>query len=255
MLNVREIWRYPVKSLGGEQLESAHIGPNGIVGDRSFGIEDAVTGLILTARREPRLLMASARTSDDGPIITTADGSTLTTSQELSDWIGRAVHLVPAGEEAGTFENPMDAVNETEWVSWQGPAGSFHDSERTMVSLVSTTTLEGYEAPRFRINVILDGAGEDELVGEEIRIGGAMLEATKRIERCVMVTRAQPDLAKDLSVLKRVIHERENKLGIGAIVTKSGAFEVGDAVADRRSSAKATAMARGSMQRVSTRRF
>lgn len=237
MLNVREIWRYPVKSLGGERLESANIGVNGITGDRSFGIKDVETGMILTARREPRLLMASARSSDDGPIITTADGDSLTSSHDLSEWIGRQVQLVPAGDQAGTYENPMDIENETEWVSWHGPIGSFHDSAQTMISLVSTATLEGYEPPRFRINVILDGSGEDELVGEEIRLGGAVLQAKKRIERCVMVTRAQPGIARDLSVLKRVISERKNKLGIGAVVTKPGAFAVGDVVADTRDNA------------------
>ena len=63
-MQVTQLWRYPVKSIGGEQLESASIDELGIVGDRGWGVFDVATGTVLTARRSPQLLFASARIED-----------------------------------------------------------------------------------------------------------------------------------------------------------------------------------------------
>jgi len=233
MLTVREIWRYPVKSMRGERIEAAEIGTHGIVGDRAWGICDVDTGNILTARREPQLLMAAAHLDGDQPIITLARGTRLIGDRDLSSWLGRPVELVPAGDSPGTFENPMDVDNEADWMSWDGPSGSFHDSARTMVSLVSTATLADHEAPRFRINVILEGSGEDDLAGSTVDLGEVVLTVTKPITRCIMVSRAQPGIAKDIGVLKRVIGERDNKLGIGTTVEQPGIISVGDSLTIR----------------------
>ena len=61
-MRVLELWRYPVKSLLGERLESVRVTENGFEGDRRFAIYDLETGFGLTARRVPELLFASART-------------------------------------------------------------------------------------------------------------------------------------------------------------------------------------------------
>jgi uncharacterized protein YcbX len=55
-MRVLELWRYPVKSLQGERLASAEIGPEGIAGDRQWALFDVATGFGLTARRVPDLL-------------------------------------------------------------------------------------------------------------------------------------------------------------------------------------------------------
>ncbi|MCU1359554.1 MAG: domain protein beta barrel domain protein, partial [Ilumatobacteraceae bacterium] len=65
---VHEIWRYPVKSIGGERLTTAHVSQYGISGDRGWGIVDRTTGMVLTARRSPLLLFASARVDADGQV-------------------------------------------------------------------------------------------------------------------------------------------------------------------------------------------
>lgn len=230
MLTVREIWRYPVKSMGGEQLTTAMVGPLGIPGDRGWGVRDQATGMILTGRREPRLLMATARLTHGAPVITTDTGDVLATSGQLSTWLDRPVELVPAGDSPGTFENPMDIDREDDWVSWQSQPGTFHDG-RSTVSLVSRGSLGDHEPRRFRINLILDGEGEDALVEHEVRIGSARLRVRKPIDRCIMVARAQPGVPADLGVLKRVIRERNNRMGVGAVALDAGSISVGDAVA------------------------
>ncbi len=233
MLTVREIWRYPVKSMGGERLEQTAVGESGIVGDRAWGVRDEVTGMILTARREPRLLMAQASLPDGWPIISVDGGRQLTSSGELSDWLDRPVELVSARMAPGTFENPRDIDNEDDWVSWQSPVGSFHDSS-SCVSMVSIRSLADYEQPRFRINLILDGADdeldEEMLAERDITIGSVGFHVGKPIDRCIIVSRAQPGITADLGILKRLIRERDNLMGIGARVYRDGTLAVGDAI-------------------------
>ncbi len=226
MLSVQEIWRYPVKSLGGEQLTTARVDELGIEGDRAWGIYDPETEMVLTARREPALLFLSARIEDGRPSITCDDGSMLSTDDDLSNWMGRPVQLRSAANGPGTFENPMDIDNESDWVKWQSSGNTFHDGG-SKISLVSRQSLGEWDARRFRINLILDGSGEDEASGN-VTVGSATLTVRNPISRCVMVTRAQPGMERDLSVIKRVIKERNNKLGVGAIVATPGSITIGD---------------------------
>lgn len=226
-----ELWRYPVKSMQGEPLDLAEIGPKGIVGDRHWALLDVATGRALTARREPALLHASARLAAAGVEIDLPHGPTSGDDRELSAWLGRDVTLREATpSERGTYESPLDAEDEEHgpWAEWSGPMGSFHDSTRTRVSIVSTATIGQWDRRRFRANVVVDGTGEDDLVGQRARIGDAVVEVVKRIDRCVMVTRPQPGLGRDLDVLRTITRERGGFLAVGALVREPGPVRVGD---------------------------
>jgi uncharacterized protein len=227
-MRVEEIWRYPVKSLGGERLTSADVDRFGIIGDRLWGIADLSTGLVLTARREPELLMANAQLVDGRPIISLADGTELNDDEALSTWLARPVELRSAVNAIGTFENPMDVENESDWMQWDSADGTFHDGG-SKISLVSHDSLGVHDHRRFRINLILGGGGEDDLVGA-VQVGTAELTISRPIERCIMVTRAQPGLPRDLDVLKQVIRERNNLMGIGAVISVDGTISTGDFV-------------------------
>ena len=234
-LTVSEIWRYPIKSVGGEQIAMATVLDTGIVGDRGWGIFDAETGTVLTARRAPDLLFANASLEGDDVSITLPDGTTCrgrdeACNEQLSSWLGRAVELRAAGAEGGTYEVPLDFENDENWVSWQGPGGAWHDSSKSRLSLVSRTSLRDWDQRRFRSNVILDGAGEDDLVGSALQIGDAVLDVKKRIDRCVIVTRPQPGLDRDLDVLRTINAELETCLSVGALVTTEGTIHQGDAL-------------------------
>jgi uncharacterized protein YcbX len=234
-LDVSEIWRYPIKSVGGEQISMATVLDTGIVGDRGWGIFDVETGTVLTARRAPDLLFANASLEGDDVSIALPDGTTCRgrdegCNEQLSSWLGRTVELRAAGPEGGTYEVPLDFENDENWVSWQGPGGAWHDSTKSRVSLVSRTSLRDWDQRRFRANVILNGAGEDDLVGSAIQIGDAVLDVKKRIDRCVIVTRPQPDLERDLDVLRTINAELETCLSVGALVTTEGTIHQGDAL-------------------------
>ena len=233
-MRVLELWRYPVKSLQGERLETAAIGPGGIEGDRQWALFDVVTGLGLTARREPDLLFAGARLGDDGGVrIVLPDGTVTADDAVLSDWLGRLVALRSAAEvtDRRRYESPQDDLDERSgWHDWEGAAGgAFHDNADGRVSLVSAGSLGTWDRRRFRSNVVLDGAGEDALVGSRIRLGGAVLAVREPIPRCVMVTRPQGGgVARDTAVLKTVHRERGGMLAVAALVEEPGTVRTGD---------------------------
>lgn len=234
-MRVVRLWRYPVKSMGGESLDRVDVGPDGVDGDRRWGVLDDETGRVLTARREPRLLLASARHLGPGRVvIILPDGTETDDGADLAAWLDRDVSLVAAGTEGGVYENPLDAERDADWMSWQGPGGAWHDSGEARITLVSTTTLGSWDERRFRANVILDGDGEDRLVGGRVHVGDAALDVTKRVSRCVMVTRPQPGLERDLDVLRTVNRERGGCLAIGATVARPGRIALGDEIVDRR---------------------
>mgnify|MGYP000138433124 CR=1 FL=1 len=232
-MRVLELWRYPVKSLQGERLDTADIGPEGIVGDRGWALFDLDTGFGLTARRVPDLLFASGRLRGDGSAeIVLPDGTATTDDAALSAWLGRRVSLRQAGaaSERPRYESPDDEESPAppRWHDWQGAPGAFHDMAAARVSLVTTGTLGGWDRRRFRSNVVLEGPGESDLIGSQVRVGGAVLDVNDPIPRCVMVTRPQPGgIERDTSVLKTIHRERGGDLAVGALVHRPGVVRVG----------------------------
>lgn len=236
-MRVLELWRYPVKSLQGERLEEVAVSGLGLEGDRSHGILDLTTGLVLTARRRPPLLHATGlRRSDGGVEVVLPDGRVTRSDQDLSAWLGSPVRLEKASPSHGaTYESGAGPQRDGGGSSrWEGPAGAFHDSGSVRVSLVGTGTvsaLGNWDVRRFRPNVVLDGRDEDALIGRRVRIGGAILEVFKPVSRCVMVTRPQPGgIERDLDVLRTILRERGGNLAVGAVVPQSGPVRVGDRI-------------------------
>lgn len=231
-MRVLELWRYPVKSLQGERVPESEVGPRGLTGDRGWALFDLDSGFGLTARRAAELLHASARLRPGGPPeIVLPGGAVARGDEDLSDWLGRRVGLRSADEVAGErrYENPADTETEESWGVFSGSRGAFHDSGRAAVTLVSTAVLDSRDPRRFRANVVLDGVGEDGLVGRSVRLGTAGLRVVMPVARCVMVTRSQPGgIAVDREVLRRVHRERGGVLSVGAVVARAGLVRVGD---------------------------
>jgi uncharacterized protein YcbX len=234
LMRVLELWRYPVKSLQGERLTEAAIDALGITGDRRWALFDRDTGLGLTARRVPDLLFGSARLRADGGVeVVLPDGTVTADEAVLSEWLGRRVELraATAEGEAPTYEAPVDedVPDPAEWMQWEGAPGPFHDSPRIRLSLVSTGTLGTWDRRRFRANVVLDGEGEDELLGRESDLGEVRLQFGRGIGRCVMTTRPQAGgIARDTSVLKTIHRERDGLFAVRAAVLTAGTVRTGD---------------------------
>lgn len=234
-MRVVELWRFPVKSLQGERMDAAELGSGGIAGDRQWALFDVATGFGLTARREPDLLFAAARVRRDGDVeIVLPDGTVTGDDAVLSGWLGRPVALRSAAEvtERRRYESPDDDLAEApkRWHDWEGAAGgAFHDNAEGRLSLVSTATLGCWDRRRFRSNVVLAGAGEEELLGARLRLGAATVVVGAPIPRCVMVTRPQPGgIGRDTGVLKTIHRDRRGELAIAAQVVRPGIVRIGD---------------------------
>ena len=232
MTVVREIWRFPVKSIGGEVINEAIVGPMGIQGDRGWGITDLDTGLTLTARREPRLLLASAAVADGSVVLTLPDGSETNDDTDLSTWLERDVALRKAGpDDQGTFEISLAEDEQSDWVEWQGGAGSFHDSGHRRITVVAEASFREWDRRRFRLNVITNGeaGSERQLHDHQVEIGDCVIDVIKHVDRCVVVTRPQPGgIERDLDVLKTVNAELGGDLGVGGTIVTPGRLAVGD---------------------------
>jgi uncharacterized protein YcbX len=232
-MQVAELWRYPVKSLQGEQVELAALTTAGLEGDRRFALFDVETGFGLTGRRAPELLFAAARLSVDGGVdITLPDGSVTRDEDALSAWLGRRVTLRSADAEVPRrYESPVDFEIEvmSGWAPWDGAGGAYHDSAEARISLVSMATIGAWDRRRFRANVYLEGGGEDALVGSRVTLGEARLDVGTRLARCVMTTRPQAGgVERDLDVLRTINRERGGCLAVGALVREPGTVRVGD---------------------------
>lgn len=229
---VRELWRFPVKSLQGDRVAATEVGSKGLVGDRSHALLDVDRGVVLTARRDPRLLFGRGVLRRDGTAAIEVDGRPATDDADaLSAWVGKRVRLVGPSEDRATYESARNDVADTDIAAWQGPVGSYHDSTRTQVSIVATGDLGTWDRRRFRANVVVDGDTADHLVGHRIRLGGAVLDVVKKIDRCVMTTRPQPGgIERDLSVLTTIRDTRAMCLAVGALVVESGPVAEGDEV-------------------------
>ena len=232
------LWRYPVKSLLGERLDSAWFGDRGVEGDRGLALRDLETGRILSAKKISRLLTARARTAGRSVAIVLPDGEELDVeeggaSSRMSDWLGRDVELARA---TGGEERP---VIEGDDGPFRGRAGGFFDS--SAVHIVSTSTLERlgelhpggrYDPRRFRPNVVLEtldpGFVEEEWVGRSVGLGGTRIEITKPCSRCVVTTHAQEDLPVDRDILRTVNRENREHVGVYGIVRQPGTVSVGD---------------------------
>ncbi len=243
-MQVQEIWRYPVKSMQGERVDTTEITEQGIVGDRGWALFDTESGFHLTARRQPELLFASAKAvvndKEVRVVIHLPDGTEAEDDDALSDWLGRRVELRGATPDiGGRFQSQADENETGEWFDWEGPNGSFHDSTRSKISLVSASAFREWDPRRFRINVVVDADGDTELVGSSVDLGGAVATVTKRIDRCVMTTRPQPEhesgpaIERDLEVLRTINTENETFLGIGAMIDVPGRLQVGDKITPR----------------------
>jgi uncharacterized protein YcbX len=257
------IWRYPVKSMGGEPLEAAEVADCGLLGDRAYALIDAETGKVASAknpRRWPNLFdlrAAYSRPFGDAQVpppasITLADGEVLTTDRpdvdrRLSEAVGRPVRLARAAIAGATAEGYWP---DHDWLPRPGevfefplPEGTFFDC--APVHLVTTATLghlqgtqpgSRFDPRRFRPNFVIeagvDGGGfvEDGWIGRTLAIGDARLRVDGPCPRCVMTTLAQGDLPKDPAVLRAAVRENEGNIGVYATVVRGGRVRLGDPV-------------------------
>ena len=244
---VSGIWRYPVKSMQGEGLAAGTVTEQGLPGDRGWGVIDAGTGKVLSAKREARLMEATAFSADGTVRVRLPDGTVLAPGsacdEALSAWLERPVRLVAAVDHAASYEMNVSAVDEdSPVIELPCPPGTFFDAASvhllTTSSMATMTGLQpasAWDVHRFRPTVVVDtheadGFPEDAWIGAEIAVGEARLRVFAPTVRCRMTAHAQNGLPRDLDVPKAVNREHDGNLGVYAVVASPGRVAVGDPV-------------------------
>jgi uncharacterized protein len=261
---VVSLWRYPVKSMMGEELNAAEVTERGLLGDRAYALVDSSDGKAATAknpRKWPRLFdfratfIEPARSPAKLPPvrITLPDGTTVTSDQDdvnqvLSTALNRGVTFRAAERGAVDAEEywpDMEGLDHRDTVTdFTLPDGTFFDV--ASVHLLTTATLDRlrelypqgrFEVRRFRPNIVVQlasgekGFAENAWVGHPLTIGTAVrLNITGPCGRCVMTTLAQGDLAKDPGILRTAAQHNQVNVGVYAAVVRGGTIRRGDPV-------------------------
>ncbi|MEO7556303.1 MAG: MOSC N-terminal beta barrel domain-containing protein [Acidimicrobiales bacterium] len=247
------LFRFPVKSMQGEQVPTLAFDQHGAVGDRRYGVIDTATGKVLSAKRHGELLEARATLYDGtGTVtITLPDGSTqiagdATTDAALSAWLGRAVHLARPDPDTGApFELLADPIDdESEVWDFATPPNTFVDVAGahllTTASLAAAAALApdtDWSVYRFRPTVLIDadveaGFVEDDWVELTVGLGTVAVEPFMRTPRCSLPPRAQRTngLPRDTAVSRVLTDHHGHDLGLYASVVMTGTVAIGDPV-------------------------
>lgn len=262
------LWRYPVKSMLGEELNASEVTERGLVGDRQFAIVDAATGKVAGAKnprkwgnffdfRAAYVEPPQAGSKLPAVRLTLPDGTTALSDQPhlpqiLSREFGREVVLAQARGEgelsSATAEEywlDMEGLDHRDTVTeWHMPPGTLFDM--AVVHLMTTATIERlhalypdgrFEARRFRPNIVVatapeeQGFVENDWIGHTVAIGNEVrLRITGPCPRCVMTTLPQGDLPRDVGILRTAARHNQVKVGIYADVIAGGTIRRGDPV-------------------------
>ncbi|MGM8365812.1 MOSC domain-containing protein [Virgibacillus sp. W0181] len=266
-MQVASLWRYPVKSMMGEELNACSITEKGVHGDRAYGVVDQETGKLANAKNPKKWPdMFYYRAAYTEPIqsigsippvrITMPNGDFVLSNEKeinerLSASFDRQVALGSPTLEKVEFEGYVpEEIKELEdrgtIFSKASPEGTFFDL--AMVHIITTATIDRLrkltpssriEPRRFRPNIIIDvpdveGFVEEKWVDKIISIGDdVQLKIIQPTKRCVMTTLPQGDLPKDSNVLRTLAQQNNGNFGVYAEVVKTGRLQSGDSVVVR----------------------
>ena len=238
--HVEAIFRYPVKSMGGERLEAAKLGWHGLDGDRrlAFRRMDDRSGFPwLTASKLPDLLLFAPRRREDGADLPT--------------------HIrTPGGEEMPVFGEDLATEvgrrygTPVQMMQWKH--GIFDEAS---ISVIASDTVReigrlagrSLDVRRFRPNIVARllrpvPFQEDEWLGGVLSFGegddAPAITVTMHDVRCSMVN-LDPDSASPApEVLKAIVHANQNNAGIYGVVTRIGRLAVGQTILLRAATGK-----------------
>ncbi|HEY4384451.1 MAG TPA: MOSC N-terminal beta barrel domain-containing protein [Ktedonobacteraceae bacterium] len=257
---VATLWRYPIKSMLGEELNAATVTGEAILGDRAFALVDAETGKVASAknpRKWPRLFDFRAAFVDP-PVIETAlpavrvtlpDGRIVSTQQSdfnelLSQALERSITLSRATVPEPNLEEfwpEVEGITYNNKVTEEAmPANTFFDL--APIHILTTSTLDRlrelypqgrFEVRRFRPNIVVQADEKDFIenawVGRTLAIGDEVrLSVTSACPRCVMTTLQQGDLPGDLGILRTAARHNQAHVGVYATVLHGGIIHRND---------------------------
>jgi len=231
---VEAIFRYPVKSMGGERLEAANLGWHGLEGDRRLAfrrLDDRGGIPWLTASKLPDLLLFAPQRRQGGAQgdlpthIRTPDGEeTPIFGEDLATEVGRR------------YGSPVQMMHLKN--------GIFDDAS---ISVIASDTVHeigrlsgrSLDVRRFRPNVVVRllrslPFQEDEWVGSVLSFGegddAPAITATMRDLRCSMVNLDPDSASLAPEVMKAIVRANQNNAGVYGAVTRVGRVAVGQPI-------------------------
>lgn len=205
---VKELWRYPVKSMAGERVTHIEAGPLGLVGDRTIMVRRA--GKVVTSRTHPRLLGLKGTLDEDG--VARISGQAWDSPEAL------ALVKDAAGPDAELFR-------------YEG-AERF-DVLALLVATDGAIDFMGFDGRRLRPNIVIGGVKglqEREWPTHRLRIGKVAIYVAQLRSRCVMTTYDPVTLKQDLNVLRRIVRELDGTMALDCSVISGGLIEEGATV-------------------------
>ena len=235
--HVEALFRYPVKSMAGEQLNSAQLGWHGIDGDRRLAfrrIDDRSGFPWLNATKLPELLLFTPRRGDNGAHdnlpthIRTPEGKEMPVfgedlALEVERRCGIPVQMMQLRQ--GAFDEASISVISFDTVAEIGRlAGQTPDVRRFRPNIaVRLQRLGPFQEENWLGGVLSFGEGDD----------APAITVTMRDARCSMIN-LDPDSARPApEMLKAVVRANENNAGIYGVVTRVGRLAVGQPVVFR----------------------
>lgn len=205
---IAELWRYPVKSLAGEQIDIADIHADGIVGDRRVLVYNEQTRRVITSRTHPKLLGLKSSLG--------RDGKAFVNGHPWNDSESEQAIITAAGPYARLAE-------------WDGLER--FDILPLLVATDGAIKEFGYDRRRLRPNIVIggvEGLAEREWTGRQMRIGKVLIEFAQLRERCVMTTYDPDTQERDPAVLKHIVKKFDGTLALDTAVLQGGRIAVGD---------------------------
>lgn len=256
---VASIWRYPVKSMLGEEIAEASFSTRGMAGDRAYALLDEAGRVVSAknARKWPELFFLRATypvaPEAEGPLrparIEGVGGFSCQTNDadfdsKISDRLRSAVRLSAVPPESPRIEYCPDDSAGSDAMEVPLPDGSFFDL--APVHFITTATLEAFagERPksqfdprRFRPNLVIEstagahGFVEEGWIGRVLRIGNSVrMRVLSPCPRCIMTTLAQEGIAKDAEVLRTIVQANQGNAGVYVAVIQPGVIRRGNEV-------------------------
>jgi uncharacterized protein len=261
--SIVSLWRYPVKSMMGEELNASEVTKRGLLGDRAYALVDGSDGKVASAknpRKWPHLFDCRAALADvprtDAPLvrITLPDGTVVDSEQHdvnqvFTKVLKREVKFSAAADlrtaAAEEYWPDIEGLDYRDTVTdFNLPEGTFFDC--ALVHLLTTATLDRlralypqgrFEVRRFRPNIVIESTRaekdfvENAWVGKTLAIGDAVrLSITGPCARCVMTTLPQGDLPNDTGILRTAAQHNRANVGVYASVLNGGSLRRGDSV-------------------------
>lgn len=226
--SISGLWRYAVKSLQGEALQTCGVTTRGFSSDRQFAVRNRAGkfGSGKSTRRFQRmdgLLGFGSQLDDEVPVVRFPDGRCYRgdgplLDAELSAVLGQEVSLAREAAVKHFDQSPIHILSSSslDWLSERLP-----DAE------ISPQQFR----PNILVETLVAGRVEEMWVGRTIIIGSALrLKITHRTERCVMVNTLANGSGKDSRMLKMIAAENDACFGVYADVITPGLIVCGDPV-------------------------